>query len=124
MRASKRLRRQMTPPEALLWQLLRRSPAGIKFRRQYAIGHYIADFYCPAAKLVIEVDGQIHGFDKQAQHDAIRDEAITRFGVRIERVPAAEILRDARPVASAIIDTCLAISPSPRRARRGLTCGY
>ena len=73
MKASKRLRRNMTPPEALLWQLLRRSPAGIRFRRQYAIGPYVADFYCPAVKLVIEIDGQVHGVERQAQHDARRD---------------------------------------------------
>jgi very-short-patch-repair endonuclease len=76
MKASRRLRRNMTAPEALLRQMLRRSPAGIKFRRQYAIGPYIADFYCPAAKLVIEVDGQIHDFEQQAEHDAARDNII------------------------------------------------
>jgi very-short-patch-repair endonuclease len=106
MKASRRLRRNMTAPEALLWQLLRRSPAGIKFRRQYAIGPYIADFYCPAAKLVIEVDGQIHDFEQQAEHDAARDNIIRGFGIRIERIAASEVLKDATSIASAIVELC------------------
>jgi very-short-patch-repair endonuclease len=111
MRNARRLRRQLTPPEALLWKLLQGAPAGVKFRRQYAIGPYVADFYCPAAKLIIEVDGQVHNEEEQAAHDAKRDELIVSFGVRIERVSASEVMRDARAVASAIVDTCLAARP-------------
>ena len=107
MRTSKRLRRRMTPPEALLWQLLRRSPAGIRFRRQYAIGPYVADFYCPSAKLVIEIDGAIHDFEPQADHDARRDELIRSYRVRIVRIPAADVMRSATSVAATIIDTCM-----------------
>ena len=107
MKASRRLRRQMSPPEALLWQLLRRSPAGIRFRRQYAIGPYVADFYCPAAKLVIEIDGQIHDFEDTATRDNARDRLITSFGVRIERIPAAQVMKDATAIASSIVDLCM-----------------
>ncbi len=110
MRSAKRLRRAMTPPETLLWQLLRRAPAGIKFRRQYAIGPYVADFYCPTAKLVIEIDGQIHNAARQADHDARRDELITSFGLRVERIAAADVMRNAAAVASAIVEICL---PAP-----------
>ncbi len=106
MKASRQLRRRMSKPEVLLWQLLRHSPAGIRFRRQYAIGPFIADFYCPAAKLVIEIDGQGHDFDKQAQHDVARDELITGFGVRIQRIAAGDVLKDAPAVASALVDMC------------------
>ena len=108
MRSAKRLRRTMSPPEALLWQFLRRSPAGIKFRRQYAIGPYVADFYCPSAKQVIEIDGAIHDFESQAEHDAQRDELIGKFGVRIYRIAASDVMRDAASVASAIVDSCSA----------------
>ena len=110
MKASRRLRRQMSPPEVLLWQLLRGSPAGIRFRRQYAIGPYVMDFYCPAAKLVIEIDGRIHDFEHAAQRDQARDELIARFGVRIERIPAAQIMKDAEAVASAIVGLCMALA--------------
>ena len=112
MRASRRLRRQMAPPEALIWQLLRSSPAGIKFRRQYAIGPYVADFYCPSAKLVIEIDGNTHAFEPQAEHDARRDKLITSYGVRIFRIAASDVMRDATSVASAIVETCAARRPS------------
>jgi very-short-patch-repair endonuclease len=108
MRASRRLRREMSPLEALLWQLLRRSPVGIKFRRQYPIGPYVADFYCPSAKLVIEIDGQVHGLEHQARHDAKRDELIGAFGVQIVRVPASDVMRDVAAVAQSVIETCLA----------------
>ena len=108
MRSAKRLRRSMSPPEALLWQFLRRSPAGIKFRRQYAIGPYVADFYCPSTRLVIEIDGQIHNFQSQAEHDLRRDEAIKEFGVQVHRIAAADVMRNAASVAGAIFETCLA----------------
>ena len=108
MRSARRLRRSMSPPEVLLWQILRRSPAGIKFRRQYAIGPYVADFYCPSARLAIEIDGSIHNFEQQAEHDVRRDELIGKFGVRVSRIAASDVLRDAASVASAIVDLCSA----------------
>jgi len=106
MKASRELRRRMSKPEVLLWQLLRRSPAGARFRRQYAIGPYIADFYCPTAKLVIEIDGQIHDFDGQAQHDAARDKVIAGYGVCIQRIAARDVLKDPAAVASALVEMC------------------
>jgi len=69
----------MTPPEVKLWALLRRSPSGIKFRRQHPIGVYVADFYCPAAKLVIEIDGQIHDFT--SDRDKARDDYMRELGL-------------------------------------------
>ena len=106
MKASRRLRRILSPPEARLWRLLRGSPAGIKFRRQYAIGPYVADFYCPAAKLVIEVDGQVHDFEGQAQHDAARDKLIATYGITVQRIAARDVMMDASAVASALVEFC------------------
>ncbi|HKX90817.1 MAG TPA: DUF559 domain-containing protein [Sphingomicrobium sp.] len=60
MRLARSRRRSMSKPEAMLWRLLRGTPSGIRFRRQYAVGTYVADFYCPRAKLVIEIDGLVH----------------------------------------------------------------
>ena len=111
MRASRRLRRQMTPPEALVWKLLQGSPCGVRFRRQYAIGPYVADFYCPSAKLVIEIDGAIHDFEPQAKRDARRDDLITSFGVEILRIAASDVMRDATSVAHSIVETCAAPHP-------------
>src|SRR5688572_31153061 len=77
MRVARQQRRSMSPPEVKLWALLR-SPAGIRFRRQYSIGPYVADFYCPAAKLVIEVDGLVHDFVAAIERDERRDAHIRR----------------------------------------------
>lgn len=55
------LRQALTPAEAVLWQLLKgRQLEGLKFRRQHSVGPYILDFYCPALKLAIELDGASH----------------------------------------------------------------
>jgi very-short-patch-repair endonuclease len=92
----------MTFTEQRLWTHLRgRKLEGWKFRRQHPIGEYIVDFYCPAARLVVELDGYSHGFDKQIAYDAARQRwlefqgyTVLRFGSEygeghfIERVVA------------------------------------
>jgi very-short-patch-repair endonuclease len=76
---AKRLRREMTPAERRLWRALRRSALdGFHFRRQQVIEGYIADFYCDAAKLVIELEGGVH--QEQWRYDESRDQAITSIG--------------------------------------------
>ena len=57
---ARQLRRSLSLPEAKLWTLLRTRPDGFKFRRQHPVGPYIVDFYCPEARLAIEVDGASH----------------------------------------------------------------
>lgn len=88
------LRRTMTLPEVLLWQELRKRPAGLRFRRQHPAGTYVLDFYCPAVKLAIEVDGEAHARGDRPLRDAIRDAWLGAQGVRVVRIPAAEILSD------------------------------
>ena len=58
---ARQLRRDMTLPERLLWREVRGRGLGPRFRPQVPIGPYIVDFYCPQARLVVEVDGQFHG---------------------------------------------------------------
>lgn len=53
------LRNNPTPTEKLLWSKLKNSQLGFKFRRQYSVGGYILDFYCPTKKLAIELDGEV-----------------------------------------------------------------
>ena len=73
------LRKPLTPAEQRLWQALRnRQLSGLKFRRQHAVGAYILDFYCPACKLVVELDGDIH--DKQLEYDRTRTEHMALYG--------------------------------------------
>lgn len=65
------LRKNMTPAEKKLWAALRgKKSGGFKFRRQQIIDGFIADFFCPAKNLVIEVDGSIHDSDEQKKIDA------------------------------------------------------
>jgi very-short-patch-repair endonuclease len=59
---ARELRRSMSLPEGLLWRELRKRPGRFKFRRQHPVGRYIADFYCPAVKLIVEVDGLSHDY--------------------------------------------------------------
>jgi very-short-patch-repair endonuclease len=108
----------MSPPEVKLWKLLQGSPSGIRFRRQYAVGPYVADFYCPAAKLVIEIDGLIHDFEGPAAKDEQRDEEIRNLGLRIMRIPASEIFADASAVADSLIALCSSpVGPSTTQLR-------
>lgn len=88
------LRRTMTLPEVLLWQALRQRPGGLRFRRQHPAGAYVLDFFCPAARLAIEVDGEAHARGDQPGRDAQRDAWIARHGVRTLRVAAGDVLRD------------------------------
>ena len=59
-KTARRLRRNMSLPEVLLWQILRRQPGHIKFRRQHPIGRYVLDFYVLELRLAIEIDGLAH----------------------------------------------------------------
>jgi very-short-patch-repair endonuclease len=82
----KTLREKSTSAEVALWNLLKNKQLeGRKFRRQYSLGKYIADFCCPAEKLIIELDGQVHGDNAQIEKDIVRDQNIENFGFVILR---------------------------------------
>jgi hypothetical protein len=66
---ARKLRRQLSLPEMLLWRLLRVNRPELRFRKQHPIGPYVADFYCPAAKIVIEVDGATHDWRSDADRE-------------------------------------------------------
>jgi len=118
IRMARQQRRNMSPAEVRLWNRLRRSPCGIGFRRQHPIGPYSADFYCPAAKLVIEVDGLIHDFAEQSEHDEKRNAYMQELGLRIIRIPASDVLRDADAAAGALVELCTnAAGPSTTQLR-------
>jgi len=83
----------MTDAEILLWSKLRsKQLKGYQFYRQKIIGSYIADFYCPKAKLVIEVDGSQHYGTDGKRKDKIRDDFMTREGVAVLRFSDREVL--------------------------------
>jgi very-short-patch-repair endonuclease len=89
---AKRLRKRMTKVEKMLWNELRRNQLkGYYFRRQHPISYYIADFYCHAAKLVIEVDGPTHHTEEGRKKDERRDKAMKEFQLTILRFRSEEV---------------------------------
>ena len=87
------LRKQATKAEDILWAQLRASRFhGAKFRRQVPFDRFVVDFYCHAAKLVVEVDGKQHEWF--SDYDAGRTEILERLGVRIIRFTNAEVRDD------------------------------
>ena len=100
---ARKLRREMTLPEVLLWCELRGKPLGIKFRRQFAVAGYVADFACLDRRLLIEIDGIVHTMGDQPQHDEQRDKALVALGWTVTRIPAADVLADAGCVAASIV---------------------
>jgi very-short-patch-repair endonuclease len=87
------LRRDPTPAERKPWQSLRgRRLDGLQFRRQHPLGPFILDFCCPAHRLVVEVDGDVHA--EQVEYDADRTQHLERFGYRVLRVRNDEVLTD------------------------------
>ena len=96
----------MSLPEVLLWQLLRREPEGIKFRRQHPIGDYHLDFYVATLKLAIEIDGIAHDMGDRPERDAMRDDFLRNEGIEVVRVPATEVLRSPEEVAETLVRYC------------------
>lgn len=83
----------MTAEECALWRGLRRSQlSGFHFRRQQVINGFIVDFYCHAARLIVEVDGQVH--DEQPDYDEERDQILAARGLRTLRLSNDEVQRD------------------------------
>ena len=86
MDRARSLRKKATPPERILWRHLRnRNFAGHKFRRQHPFDRYVLDFYCPSAKLAIELDGGGHNYYAGQIHDRMRSEFLARHGVVLLR---------------------------------------
>jgi very-short-patch-repair endonuclease len=100
------LRRALSPPEVILWSLLRRRPAGLKFRRQHPVGPYVLDFYCPSARLGIEVDGLTHDRGDRPERDEIRDVWLKQQRISVLRIPAREVYDDPEAAFRLIVSTC------------------
>lgn len=83
------LRNAQTPHEQKLWEFLRTKPNGFKFRRQHPFRHYILDFYCHSAKLVIELDGKQH--KSNLEYDNDRTEIVGRYGLKVIRFENFEV---------------------------------
>jgi very-short-patch-repair endonuclease len=98
---ARKLRHKATPPEQMLWSVLRgRRLGGLKFRRQEMIGEYIVDFCCRERSLIVELDGMSHE-DKQSP-DAVRDAWLRRQGYRVFRVTNWDVTEDLEAVARGV----------------------
>lgn len=98
---SQSLRRDPTSAKRKLWyDFLRGLP--FKFTRQKPSGHYIADFYCASARLVIEVEGDSNFTDEGARHDAWRTATLEREGIRVLRFTNADVMQSFEGVCTTI----------------------
>jgi very-short-patch-repair endonuclease len=99
------LRNNATDAERILWSSLKNSQlSGYKFRRQQGIGKYIVDFYCPAKKVAIEIDGETHWTDKELDHDKARQQEIENLGVRVLRFTNEDIYKNRDNVLDLIVN--------------------
>jgi len=101
----------MSLPEVLLWRELQQ--ASVKFRRQHPLGPYVLDFYCPTAKLAVEIDGMVHDMGDRPERDELRAAFIEGRGVQLVRIPAVEALRSPADVAASLL-ALVAAPPPPR----------
>jgi very-short-patch-repair endonuclease len=91
---ARKQRQHMSLPEVLLWQVLRGSPEGIRFRRLQPSGQLVSDFFCHKAGLVIEIDGESHNRGDQPEFDATRDAWLRANGLVVQRIAAKDVLGD------------------------------
>jgi len=101
---ARKLRREISLPEVLLWQQLKLRPHGLKFRKQHPVEPYIADFYCPEKRLVIEVDGVAHDMGGNPARDERRNAFFAERNLEVLRIAAKDILKDVTAAAQTIAD--------------------
>ncbi len=100
------LRREQTDAETALWWLVRRRQLGVKFRRQHPVEPFVLDFYCPALRLAVEVDGGQHAAPENQDRDAARTAALASRGIRLMRFSNREVLQTPEAVAEALWLAC------------------
>ena len=97
------LRKNMTDAEKYLWAKVRmKQMKGYQFYRQKPVGEYIVDFYCPKAKLVIEVDGGQHFYDEEIKNDRTRDEYMRNLGLKVLRFSNTDVMNNIKGVVESI----------------------
>jgi very-short-patch-repair endonuclease len=101
----RQLRQNQTVAEHKLWSYLRnRQCFGLKFFRQYGIGSYILDFYCPQIRLAIEIDGSQHLLPKHLSHDKLRTKYLNNQNIRLIRFWNNEVMNNIDGVYTKIIE--------------------
>jgi very-short-patch-repair endonuclease len=101
LETAKLLRKNMTKTEELLWDKLKgKQLLGLRFRRQHPIDIFIADFYCHEARLVVEIDGEIH--NDRGEYDDGREAEIEEFNIKVIRFPNDQVINDIESVVNKI----------------------
>jgi very-short-patch-repair endonuclease len=86
------LRLNMTETEKILWERIRKKQLGVRFKAQHPIERFIADFYCHQSKLVVEIDGKIHQYQKE--YDQGREAEMNKYDIKIIRFTNDEVIND------------------------------
>lgn len=103
---ARRLRANETEAEKILWTHLNgKKVNGLRFRRQHPILYFIADFFCPKAKLIIEVDGGIHKMPSQFEYDQNRDSELSAYGLKVLRFTNDQVINNIEYVMQKIIES-------------------
>ena len=111
-RRARQNRRNPTRSEQRLWSALRRRQlAGYKFRRQNPLADSVLDFYCPAVKLAVEVDGGVHDCSRQLTVDRARDARLTAMGITVLHFQTFEVMQNLDKVLNLIENRCRSLGP-------------
>jgi very-short-patch-repair endonuclease len=109
----------MSLPEVLLWRELKGKPLAVKFRRQYPVKGYVADFACLEVRLLIEIDGIVHDMDDHPQRDERRDAVLIAHGWRLIRIAAKRVLAEPLQTAEAIVRLAQSLRDERSSPERG-----
>ncbi|MDE2597285.1 MAG: DUF559 domain-containing protein [Sphingomonadales bacterium] len=107
IRRARRLRKEMTLPEVLLWREIAAAPHAPHFRRQHGAGKYVLDFFCARANLAVEIDGFAHDTGSRPGADAVRDAWLAAHRIDTVRIAARDVLRDPKAMAESIVALAL-----------------
>jgi very-short-patch-repair endonuclease len=99
---ARRLRKESTYSEILVWQEIKNKQLGYQFHRPVPLLDYIVDFYCHELQLAIEVDGKCHESDLAKQYDAKRQRRLEEYGIMFLRFHDERIKRDINKVVQEI----------------------
>jgi very-short-patch-repair endonuclease len=119
-RFTRDLRNNMTDAEQHVWSKIRRKQLkGHQFYRQKNIGNYIVDFYCPAAKLIIEIDGGQHYSEEGIQADRVRDAYLAKLEFTVFRFSDREVFENIDGILEKIYEHLGQILPNPPLGKGG-----
>ena len=113
IKRARAMRKELSLPEVSLWRELKGQPLGMKFRRQFPVLTYYADFACLSARLLIEIDGIAHDMGDRPERDERRDTELAAAGWHVIRIPATDVLKDVHAAAEIIVKLALSSTQQP-----------